>query len=409
MPLRLEVCGFLSNTTNIRRSYGTLTKEEQFDGYSRVVIVVDEDNKIEYSSGFDTGRTLTLNCPFGTQKMADDILVKIRGHQYQPFAATGAHIDPATEIGDGITVGGVYGGVFTKDITHGSMYTADVSAPGGEKINYAYPYKAIQRRKIERNFRDVSATFKVQADMISQEVEERKAQGEQFKAQFQVQADQISAKVSKTGGSSSSFGWELTDSSWTLKSDNSTVLKATKSGLEIKGLITATGGEIGGFDIQSNYLSYNGQTWGGTNTTGAYLGTSGLQLGKNFKVDMQGNLNANSGTFTGTVHAGNIDYGGDAGYFSGSGLSGGSVYGTKIAGSTLGTSKFTGGVNTSLGYADFSNGVFNGYNRARQIACDQISSGEILMGGRKFGTSTIAYKGTDDEAHTINVVTWAWR
>lgn len=388
MPLRLEVCGYLSNTINVRRSYGTLTKEEQFDGYSKVVIVVDEDNKIEYSSGSDTGRTLTLTCPFGTQKMADDILGKIRGHQYQPYSATGAHIDPATEIGDGITVGGVYGGVFTKDITHGSMYTADVSAPGGEKINYAYPYKTIQRRKIERNFRDVAATFRVQADLISQEVEERKEQGEQFKAQFQVQANQISAKVSKTGGDSSSFGWELTDSSWELKSNSSTVLKATKSGLEIKGLITATGGKIGGFDIKSNYLSYNGQTWGGTNTTGAYLGTSGLQLGKNFKVDMQGNLNANSGTFAGTVHAGSIDYGGDAGYFSGGGLSGGSVYGSKIAGSTLGTSKFTGGVNTTLGYADFSNGVFNGWNMAAAVWASSLRVGSS---GRQFTPQTISF------------------
>lgn len=390
MPLRLEVCGFLSNTTNIRRSYGTLTKEEQFDGYSRVIIVVDEDNNIEYSSGSDTGRTLTLNCPFGTQKMADDILAKIRGHQYQPFAATGAHIDPATEIGDGITVGGVYGGVFTKDITHGSMYTADVSAPGGEKINYAYPYKTIQRRKIERNFRDVAATFRVQADLISQEVEERKAQGEQFKAQFQVQADQISAKVSKTGGSNSSFGWELTDSSWTLKSDNSTVLKATKSGLEIKGLITATGGKIGGFDIQSNYLSYNGQTWGGTNTTGAYLGTSGLQLGKNFKVDMEGKLTASSGEFTGTVHAGSIAYGDEngvsRGYLSGSGLKDLTVGSSKIATSSLGTSKFTSGVTTSLGYADYSNGVFNGWNTAEYVTCRALKNG-----GNTYSPMTIFY------------------
>lgn len=398
MRLRLEVCGYLSNTTNIRRSYGTLAKEEQFDGYSKVVIVVDEDNKIEYSSGSDTGRILTLTCPFGTQKMADDILAKIRGHQYQPYSATGAHIDPATEIGDGITVGGVYGGVFTKDITHGSMYTADVSAPGGEKINYAYPYKTIQRRKIERNFRDVAATFRVQADLISQEVEERKEQGEQFKAQFQVQADQISAKVSKSGGSSNSFGWELTDSSWTLKSNNTTVLKATKSGLEIEGLITATGGKIGGFDIQSNYLSYNGQTWGGTNTIGAYLGVNGLQLGKNFKLDMQGNLHANSGTFTGTVYAGSIDYGGDAGYFDGSGLSSESVYGVKIAGSTLGTSKFTGGVNTTLGYADFSNGVFNGWNEAANIGVGRLSVTSAIYvpafgTTRKVGITTLTISG----------------
>lgn len=388
----------MSDIVSVRRSYGTLTKEEQLDGYSKVVIVVDEDSGIEYSAGTDTGRTLTLTCPFGTQKMADDILAKIRGHQYQPYSASGAHIDPSTEIGDGISVGGVYGGVFAKDVTHGPLYTADISAPGGEKINYKYEYKSQTDRKIQRQYKEMQATFAVQASQIAAEVSAREAQGEQFKAQFQVQANQISAKVSKTGGSSSSFGWELTDSSWTLKSNGGTVLKATKSGLEIKGLITATGGKIGGFDIQSNYLSYNGQTWGGTNTTGIYMGPEGIQCGKYAKLTNRGILYAEAGYFNGTVQAGNIDYGGDAGYFSGSGLSGGSVYGTKIAGSTLGTSKLTGGVNTSLANADFANGVFNGWNTAPAL---NVANEQLKIGGH-----TLHLASRVDSTGTHRYVSW---
>lgn len=388
----------MSDTTNVRKSYGSLEKEEQFDGYSKVVIVVDEDNNIEYSAGNETGRTLTLTCPFGTQEMANDILNKVRGYQYQPYSATDVHIDPAAEIGDGITVGGVYGGLFTKEVTHGPLYTANVSAPGGEKINYAYPYKTIQRRKIERNFRDVSATFKVQAAMISQEVEERKAQGEQFKAKFQVQAGQIAAKVEKTGGESSSFGWKLDEKSWTLTSNGGTALKASKDGLEVKGKITATSGKIGGFDIQSNYLSYNGQTWGGTNTTGIYMGPEGIQCGKYAKLTNRGILYAEAGYFNGTVQAGNIDYGGDAGYFDGDGLCGGSVYGSKIAGYTLSTSKFTGGVNTSLGYADFANGVFNGWNTANAL---NVANEQLKIGGH-----TLYLKSRISSEGTIKYVSW---
>lgn len=412
MPLRLEVSGYLSDAVNVRKNYATLEKEEQFDGYSKVVIVVDEDNNIQYTAGADTGRTLTLTCPFGTQVMANEILEKVKGYQYQPYSASGAHIDPAAEIGDGITVGGIYGGLFTKDVTHGPLYTANVSAPGGEKINYAYPYKTIQKRKIERNFRDVSATFKVQAAMISQEVEERKEQDEIFKSQFQVQANQISAKVEKSGGSSSSFGWELTDSSWTLKSNNSTVLKAGKDGLEVKGKITATSGKIGGFDIQSNYLSYNGQTWGGTNTYGAYLGTSGLQLGKNFRVDMSGNLYANSGTFTGTVYAGNISYGGSAGYLSGSGLSSYSVTGTQVSGSTLSTAKFTSGVNTSLSHADYAYDVFNGVQSASSVICYNLTAStkasvaSLYIGGNAVTTKSITF--TDGSGTSRTIAYWGW-
>ena len=295
--------------------------------------------------------------------MAETLLSRVLGFQYQPFTASGAHLDPSVELGDGVTVGKVYSGVFTKDVSHGPLYTADISAPGGEKINYQYEYKSPQERKVERQNREIRASLSIQADRITQEVAERQAQAEEFRATFEVQSQQISAKVSKTGGSSSSFGWELTDTSWTLKANSSTVLQATKSGVEITGKITATSGKIGGFDIQSNYLSYNGQTWGGTNTAGAYIGISGIQLGKNFKVDMQGNLTASSGTFTGNVYAGNIQYGNSAGYLSGSGISSGSISGNRLGANTVTTAYTSGGMNPSLGYADYANGALvGGYN-----------------------------------------------
>ncbi len=62
-------------------------------------------------------------------------------------------------------------------------------------------------------------------------------------------ATDITAKVGKTGGTSSSFGWTLTDSQWTLQSNNETVLKANSSGLEVSGKVTASSGTIGGWTI----------------------------------------------------------------------------------------------------------------------------------------------------------------
>lgn len=415
---------------------GALYKTYEHTGdlyaYSKVIITVSDD--ISYEAGTDTGRTLMLDCPWGTQQMAIDILSRVQGLQHRGYTATGVLLDPAAELGDALDINGNQSGLYSLRHKFGSLMVATIGSPGIEEINDEVPYKSVTERKIDRQYAETKATFSVQAsqiaaevsareeqgrelraslsiqaDRITQEVSDRETQGEQFKAQFQVQSSQIAAKVSKTGGSSSSFGWELTDSAWTLKSNNTTVLKATKSGLEIQGTIRATGGKIGGFDIQSNYLSYNGQTWGGTNTTGIYMGPEGIQCGKYVKLTNRGILYAEAGYFNGTVQAGNIDYGGDAGYFSGSGLSGGSVYGAKIAGSTLSTAKFTSGVNASLGYADFANGVFNGYNRANAIACDQMSAGSILFDRRILGTSTITYKGVDDATHVINVVTWSWR
>ena len=108
------------------------------------------------------------------------------------------------------------------------------------------------------------------------------------------------------------------------------MLKADKSGLSVTGKITATSGVIGGLTIKDGYLSTNGQTWGGTNTNGIYFGPNGIQLGKYFTVDSSGNLTAYSGKFLGTVQAGSIDYGGNAGYFDGAGLASFSVGGGQI-------------------------------------------------------------------------------
>ena len=342
----------------------------QFDGSSKVVIVVSDE--IEYSAGTELGRTLRITNPWGTPQMAQDILNDIRGFQYQPYTAEGAFIDPAAELGDGVTANNVYGGIYTQKIKFGPLLTATVSAPEGEELNHEYPYKSKPNKEITREAKLLRAEMRIQADLIAMEVSERKSAVEQLTAQLQIQANLIEAKVSKTGGDASSFGWALTDSDWTIKANNQNILKPTKAGLEVYGKITATSGKIGGFDILSKYVSYNNQTWGGTNSTGIYMGPSGFQLGKYFKVDASGNLTARSGTFTGTVYAGNIDYGGDAGYLSGSGISSGSIYGNRLVGNTITTSYTSSGINTSLGYADFANGVFGGWNRASYVKASVI-------------------------------------
>ena len=398
----------MSSSVNILRNMVSFYKAEQFDGFSKVVIIVSDE--IEYSAGTETGRTLTLNCPWGTQEIADNILQSIKGFQYQPMTAKGALVDPSAEIGDGISANGVYSGIYSQVIKFNSNLPSDVSAPSDEEIDEEFPYKSKQERKVERQNREIRASLSIQADRITQEVTERQSQTEELRSTLNVQAREIEAKVAKEGGDDASdFWWKLLSTGWDAGTGSKTVFSVKKTGAYVDGEIRASSGKIGGFDIQSNYLSYNGQTWGGTNTTGAYIGQSGIQLGKNFKVDMQGNLSASSGTFSGNVYAGNIQYGGSAGYMSGGGISRGSIYGNRLVGNTITTAYTSGGINTSLGYADFANGVFNGWNRARQIACDQLSSSEILLGGKNLGMSTINYVDYNGKSHSINVVTWSTR
>ena len=375
----------MSDVINVRENVSSLEKQNTFDGYSRVTISVSDE--MEYSAGTDTGQTLKLFCPWGTQEMANKILSNVRGFQYQPYTASGAHINPAAELGDAFSVGSVYGGIYKKDVLHGPLYTANISAPGGEKINYKYEYKPPTIRKAERQYKEIKANLIVVADRISAEVEAREADAETLRAALNVQAREISAKVSRTGGDAASFGWSLTADGWTLSSGGSAVLQADKDGLQVSGRVTATAGKVGGFTIEDGYLSTNGQTWGGTNTSGIYIGPDGIQLGRYFRVDAYGNLTAASGTFSGSVRAGSIEYGGDDGYLDGAGLADMSIYGGKIGTDAVANRHIISG---SI-YPSTCNSTINGYF-ADVIYANKVFAGKAEIDSLKVISLSVASK-----------------
>lgn len=381
----MEVYGSVFDKTYIGRDVlGTFAEAQQLQSWSRVTIQVDDDTA--YTAGTDTGRTLTVVNPWGTQKMAEEMLARLRGMSYQPYRAENALLDPAAELGDAVEAMGAYGGLYSRSRRLEKLYNATVAAPGDEEIDHEFPYKSAQNRVIERKFKQTKASLSILSDRILAEVEAREADSAAIRASLEVQAGQIAAKVEKTGGDSSSFGWKLDEKSWELQSGGGTILRADKDGLDVKGRIIALSGKIGGLDIQSNYLSYNGQTWGGTNTWGLYVGPSGLQLGKNFKVDMAGNLTAYSGRFAGEVYAGNISYGGSAGYFNGGGISSGSIsggWGGQIGSGTITTANTISGINASLSNGDYAYGACNGWNDMN------IGRNSLYVGGHLVG---LAYK-----------------
>ena len=400
----------MSSSVNILRNMVSFDKAEQFDGFSKVVIIVSDE--IEYSAGTDTGRTLTLNCPWGTQEIANNILQSIKGFQYQPMTAGNALVDPSVEIGDGISANGVYSGVYSLETKFNSNLPTTVSAPADEELYEEHTYVPKSEREVTRKFLEFQSQFRIQDGKISAEVEERKSDTKSIRATLEVQADQITAKVNKNDGSSSTFGWALETASWRIFSGSNTVLKADKNGLEVKGVIRATSGEIGGFKITSNYLTYNNQTWGGTNSTGIYIGPNGIQLGKYFRVDSSGNLTASSGRFTGNVYARNIEYGGNAGTFSGSGISSGSISGNRLVANTVGTAYTSSGINASLGRADAAYNICTGVSSARKFISQELtvtgksSVGSLYIGGNGVTTKSVSFK--DQAGNTVNINYWGW-
>ena len=262
--------GFLSefDVNSLNKRYDELNISPRFDAYSGVEIIVDEN--VTYFSGDQSGRVLTINNAWGTQEQADNILAAIRGFQYQPYTATGALLNPAAEIGDGVSLNGMYSGIYGMSRKYGSLMAADIMAPQDEEIDHEYPFEPKTDRVIQRRFSAINS-------------------------ELSVQSNQIAAKVSKTSPEGqTSFSWNLTDSAWEVKSNGDTIFKVDNSGAEVKGIITATSGKIGNFNIGSSAIWNNIPDFANSGglTSGVYLGTDGIRLGQRFAVDPSGNVTA---------------------------------------------------------------------------------------------------------------------
>lgn len=398
----------MAESFNLLRRVKSLDTAPETDGYSGVAIFAGQDeagNNIEYFAGDRSGKVLEVTNEWGSQAQADAIYRKIRGFRYQPYKAAGTTIDPSVEIGDAVTIADTYGGVFLRATDYRDT-TSDLEAPSNEEIEHEFQIQSPTNRQYERFTRSVRSSLSITATKIAAEVEAREKADTAIRATLSVQADAIEARVTKVGGSSSSFGWKLLNNSWTVSGNGKDIFTVDRNGAKVEGEIRATSGKIGGFDIQKDYLSYNGQTWGGTNSWGGYFGTNGLQLGRNFKVDMTGNLEAASGRFTGEVYAGNISYGGDAGHLWGEAISEGSVsggWGGQIAGGTIGTFNTTGGINTSLGYADWAYGALNGWNTVENLS---VTNGGFQLGGRYIQRASISFRDGTGDTVSLAYLTW---
>lgn len=199
----------MSGSIYVGTKAGTLQAPPAFDEYSGVILVVSDE--VEYTAGKTTGRVLEVSCPWGTQEVADRILARIRGYQYQPFAAAGVDLNPAAQLGDGVTIENTYGGLYSIETQYGAVSSSDIAAPGEEELDHEFSYEPKSQREVRRRFKNVES-------------------------RLSIQADEISAKVNSTGGNEdSSFEWKLTDDAWEIFSNGKPIMKVNQGGLWVNG------------------------------------------------------------------------------------------------------------------------------------------------------------------------------
>lgn len=180
-----------TDKTYLGRKMMDFSSSPAFQPYSRVTLWVDDNNC--YTAGDDTGRTLEADCPWATQAICNAVLAKISGYQYVPYTATDAMLDPAAEIGDGVTANGRYSVLASIEPTFDSMFTATVQAPSDEELDHEFPYKSSTTRSFDRKLAQTRAAITVKADEIMLEVQNEL---DGLSSSLSVSIDEIRAQVS---------------------------------------------------------------------------------------------------------------------------------------------------------------------------------------------------------------------
>lgn len=134
--------------TYIGQRAAALSRDVAFEPFTKVVLWYDDENA--FTAGTGEGRTLEIDCLWATQQMADDLLASLDGVNYTPFSADDALLDPAAELGDGVTVGDIYGYLGALELRANALGASDISAPGDKELDHEYPYLTPEQRALKR-------------------------------------------------------------------------------------------------------------------------------------------------------------------------------------------------------------------------------------------------------------------
>lgn len=255
---------------------------------SKVILAVDSENA--YIAGDDTGRTVEVTCPYGTQEMANNILAALFSYTYTPAMAQDAILDPAAEIGDGLTMGGVYTVLAQSTLTFDGLMTSDAGAPGQAEQESEYKYQSPVIADINWQLAQTRSLISKTSEEILLQVE-NELQG--LSSSFSVQLQQIQSQVTGLNGQVSSI---------TQKVDNITL--SVSNGSTSSSISLSVGGvTVSSQTIQMNGLvTFTGLANGTTTIDGACIKTGTIEASR---IDTD-SLYVNAANITGSLTIGQL-------------------------------------------------------------------------------------------------------
>lgn len=234
----------MSDKVFLGRQMAQLDTSPSLEAVSKVVLMVDADNA--YVAGSDSGRTVEVTCPYGTQAMADNILAALQSYTYTPAQAQDALLDPAAELGDGLTMGGIYTVLAQTDTQWDALMASDAGAPGQAEQESEYSYQSPLVGQLRYQIAETRSLISKTADEIRLEVS-NEIQG--LSSSLTVQLNSIRSQVQGLGGQVSSIEQYVdsitlsvangsTSSTISLKAGSATISSQT---IQMNGLVTFTG------------------------------------------------------------------------------------------------------------------------------------------------------------------------
>lgn len=162
------------NKTYLGYNAERLETAPAFAPYSKVIAWYDDENA--FVAGDDSGRVLEVDLPFATQEIVNGMLERIRGYAYQPWTGTRAILDPAAELGDGVTINGVYSVLASMETTFDGLMLSDAAAPADEEVDHEYPFVPPHIREVKRNKAKTYSLIEKTASEIRLEVHSLKTE-----------------------------------------------------------------------------------------------------------------------------------------------------------------------------------------------------------------------------------------
>ena len=157
----------MSEKYYVGRDVTSFSDKGKYKPISRVTLLVDDENSL--TAGDDTGMEIIASCPHSTQPMVNALLQTMKGYQYQSYEAGAANIDPAAELGDGVTVAGVYSPL-SKISDDGRGY-AGISSPGEAEMEDEYPSDGYITQEFNRKIAETRSTITKTSEEINLRVE----------------------------------------------------------------------------------------------------------------------------------------------------------------------------------------------------------------------------------------------